>query len=221
MQVHTDSYSTKLFSDNDQVGDLWGSIDWSITPVASITWSSTVPSSFKVRGITCRCWMTRDTSGSIRDLRVRQPSLSYSAGHQVVLTCWLSKPCHIAAWILCMRKGPVLGGWQPTQEYRREMMAGVWSHSRLGHEAHQAEWSYGAFLLHGTAWYGSLLRGFPLGTVPGTWYFFSTTSAEVPSDPYRYQNVTQLCWSPIGRRKSSILHHLTCDTRPIDPLDLN
>ncbi len=42
---------------------------------------------------------------------------------------------------------------------------------------------------HGTVRYGSLLGGFPLGTVPGTWYFFSTTSAEVPSDPYRYQNV--------------------------------
>ncbi len=47
---------------------------------------------------------------------------------------------------------------------------------------------------HGPIRYGSLLGGFPLGTVPGTWYFFSTTSAEVPSDPYRYQNVTcKLC----------------------------
>ncbi len=43
---------------------------------------------------------------------------------------------------------------------------------------------------HGTVRYGSLLGGFLLGTVPGTWYFFSTTSAEVPSVPYRYQNVT-------------------------------
>ncbi len=50
--------------------------------------------------------------------------------------------------------------------------------------------SYGAFSLHGTVQYGSLLGGFPLGTVPGTWYFFSTTSAEVPIDVYRYQNVT-------------------------------
>ncbi len=51
-----------------------------------------------------------------------------------------------------------------------------------------------AFPLHGTARYGSLLGGFPLGTVPGTWYFFSTTSAGVPSDPYRYQNMTcKLC----------------------------
>ncbi len=34
--------------------------------------------------------------------------------------------------------------------------------------------------------------GVPLGTVPGT--FFSTTSAEVPSDLYRYQNVMcKLC----------------------------
>ncbi len=63
--------------------------------------------------------------------------------------------------------------------------------------------------------YGSLLGGFPLGTVPGTWYFFSTTSAEVPSEPYRYQNVTcKLCWSLIGRRKSSLLRQWTCDTRP-------
>ncbi len=47
---------------------------------------------------------------------------------------------------------------------------------------------------HGMVRYGSLLGGFPLGTVPGTWYFFSTTSAEVPSEPYRYQNVTcKLC----------------------------
>ncbi len=72
---------------------------------------------------------------------------------------------------------------------------------------------------HGTVRYGSLLGGFPLGTVPGTWYFFSTTSAGVPSDPYRYQNVTcKLYWSLIGRR--SLLRHWTCDTRP-DPLDLN
>ncbi len=43
----------------------------------------------------------------------------------------------------------------------------------------------------GTVWYGSVLEGFPLGTVHGTWYFFfSTTSTEVPSEPYRYQNVT-------------------------------
>ncbi len=40
---------------------------------------------------------------------------------------------------------------------------------------------------HGTVQYGSLLGGFPLSTVPGT--FFSTTSAKVQSDPYRYQNV--------------------------------
>ncbi len=75
---------------------------------------------------------------------------------------------------------------------------------------------------HGTVRCGSLLGGFPLGTVPGTWYFFSTTSAEVPSDPYRYQNVTcKLCWSLIGRRESFLLRHWTCDMRPIDPLDLN
>ncbi len=68
---------------------------------------------------------------------------------------------------------------------------------------------------HGTVRYGSLLGFFPLGTVPGTWYFFSTTSVEVPCEPYRYQNVTcKLYWSLIGRRKSSLLRHWTCDTRP-------
>jgi len=68
---------------------------------------------------------------------------------------------------------------------------------------------------HGTVQYGSLLGGFPLGTVPGTWYFFSTTSAGVPSDRYRYQNVTcKLYWSLIGRRESSLLRHWTCNTRP-------
>ncbi len=75
---------------------------------------------------------------------------------------------------------------------------------------------------HGTVQYGSFLGGFPLGTVSGIWYFFSTTSAVVPSDPYRYQNVTcKLCWSLTGRRESPLLRHWTCDMRPIDLLDLN
>ncbi len=69
--------------------------------------------------------------------------------------------------------------------------------------AQQKHVLFGTFPLHGTARYGSLLGGFPLGTVPGT--FFSTTSVEVPSEPYRYQNVTcKLCWSLLGRRKSSL-----------------
>ncbi len=75
---------------------------------------------------------------------------------------------------------------------------------------------------HGTVQYGWLLGVFHWVQylVPGT--FFSTTSAEVPSDPYRYQNVTcKLCWSLIGWRESSLLRHWTCDMRPnIDPLDL-
>ncbi len=83
--------------------------------------------------------------------------------------------------------------------------------------------TYGAFPLHGTARYGSVrftFGGFSTGYC--TWYFFSTTSAEVPSEPYRYQNVTcKLYWSLFGRRESSLLHHWTCDMRPIDPLDLN
>ncbi len=63
-----------------------------------------------------------------------------------------------------------------------------------------------------TAWYSSLLRGFPLGTVPGTFL--------VPPWP-RFQairTVTKM-WREtplIGRRKSSLLRQ-TCDTRPNRP----
>ncbi len=72
---------------------------------------------------------------------------------------------------------------------------------------------------YGSVWF--TFGGFSTGY--STWYFFSTTSAGVPSNPYHYQNVTcKLYWSLIGWRKSSLLHHRTCDTRPnIDPLDLN
>ncbi len=82
----------------------------------------------------------------------------------------------------------------------------------------------GAFPLHGTVRYGSVrftFAGFSTGYC--TWYFFSTTSDGVPSDAYRYLNMTcKLYWSLIGRRKSSLLRHWTCVTRPnIDPLDLN
>ncbi len=55
--------------------------------------------------------------------------------------------------------------------------------------------TYGAFPLHGTARYGSVRFTFGgVSTGYCTWYFFSTTSAEVPSEPYHYQNVTcELC----------------------------
>ncbi len=84
--------------------------------------------------------------------------------------------------------------------------------------------SNGAFPLHGTArfgWVRFTFGGFSTGY--STWYFFSTTLAGVPSDAYRYQNVTsKLYWSLIGRRESSLLRHWTCDTRPnIYPPDLN
>ncbi len=71
---------------------------------------------------------------------------------------------------------------------------------------------YGAFSLHGTARYSSLLGGFHCVQylVPGT--FFSTTSAEVPSEPYRYQNVT--C-----KLITDSLWIVARDTT--DPLDLN
>ncbi len=84
----------------------------------------------------------------------------------------------------------------------------------------------GAFPLHGTVRYGSVrftFGGFSTGY--STWYLvlFITTLAEVPSDPYRYQNVTcKLYWSLIGWRKLSLPRQWTCDKRAnIDPLDLN
>ncbi len=43
----------------------------------------------------------------------------------------------------------------------------------------------------------------------------SPAVSSLPSEPYRYQNVTcKLYWSLIGRRESSLLRHWTCDTRP-------
>ncbi len=50
----------------------------------------------------------------------------------------------------------------------------------LGNLEILASWKNGTYVVlfhrmvrHGTVQYGSLLGGFPLGTVPGTWYFFS------------------------------------------------
>ncbi len=77
--------------------------------------------------------------------------------------------------------------------WRKLQLVSDWINLLGDGEGTNVSGTYGAFPLHGTARYGSVrftFGGFPLGTVPGTWYFFSTTSAEVPSDPYRYQNVT-------------------------------
>ncbi len=76
---------------------------------------------------------------------------------------------------------------------------------------------YGAFPLHG----GSLLGGFPLGTVPGTWYFFSTTSVEVLK---RYQNVVNSAdhWLA-GENRHYCVTELATRDPPLQPypLDLN
>ncbi len=58
--------------------------------------------------------------------------------------------------------------------------------------------AFGAFPLHGTVRFSTVHF---LGVFHWEQFFFCTTSAEVPSDPYRYQN-------------------MSCGTRPnIDPLD--
>ncbi len=89
---------------------------------------------------------------------------------------------------------------------------------------------YGAFPLHGTARYGtvrygSLLGGFPLGTVPGTWYFFSTTSVEVPSSrtvtkTWRVNSADH--WMAGENRHYCVTELATRDPPlPLYPLDLN
>ncbi len=78
---------------------------------------------------------------------------------------------------------------------------------------------------HGTVRYGSLLGGFPQGTVPGTWYFFSTTSVEVPSS----RTVTKM-WRVnsadhwlAGENRHYCVNELATRDPPLqpDPLDLN
>ncbi len=95
-----------------------------------------------------------------------------------------------------------------------------WRRRKCRGESKRKHWSlimalFHCMVRHGTVRYGSLLGGFPLGTVPGTWYFFSTTSVEVPCEPVPLpKRDVKLCWSLIGLRKSSLLRHWTCDTRP-------
>ncbi len=72
-----------------------------------------------------------------------------------------------------------------------------------------------------TACYGTVrfTFGVPLGTVPGTWYFFQYHLDWGTIEPYRYQNMTcKLCWSLIGQRESSLptllnLQHQTQQTQ--------
>ncbi len=87
----------------------------------------------------------------------------------------------------------------------------------------------GAFPLHGTARYGTVrftFGGFPLGTVPGTWYFFSTTSVEVPSSrtvtkTWRVNTADHwLAWE--NRHYYCVTELATRDPPlPLYPLDLN
>ncbi len=78
---------------------------------------------------------------------------------------------------------------------------------------------------HGTVRYGSLLGGFPLGTVPGTWYFFSTTSVEVPSSrtvtkTWRVNSADH--WLAGENRHYCVTELATRDPPlPLYPLDLN
>ncbi len=82
---------------------------------------------------------------------------------------------------------------------------------------------------HGTVRYGSLLGGFPLGTVPGTWYFFSTFL--VPPQP-RFQAIRTITktWRVnsadhwlAGENSHYCVTELATWDPPLqpDPLDLN
>ncbi len=73
-----------------------------------------------------------------------------------------------------------------------------------------------------TAWYGTVhfWGGFPLGTVPGTFLVLPRPRFQAIRTITKTWRVNY--WSLTGRRKSSLLRHWTCDTRPnIAPLDLN
>ncbi len=73
---------------------------------------------------------------------------------------------------------------------------------------------------HGTVRYGSLLGGFPLGTVPGTFLVPPRPGFQAIRTVTKTWHVTSADhW--LAGKKSSLLRHWTCDTRPIDPLDLN
>ncbi len=80
-------------------------------------------------------------------------------------------------------------------------------------------------LFHCMVRHGSLLGGFPLGTVPGTWYFFSTTSVEVPSSrtvtkTWRVNSADH--WMA-GENRHYCVTELATRDPPLqpDPLDLN
>ncbi len=89
----------------------------------------------------------------------------------------------------------------------------------------QLQWSVqkmGIFWRFSTAWYGMVRYGtvhfwgvfhWVLYLVPDT--FLVPLRSRFHASRYRYQNVTcKLCWSLNGRRKSALLRHWTCDTRP-------
>ncbi len=86
---------------------------------------------------------------------------------------------------------------------------------------------YGAFPLHGTARYGSLLGGFPLSTVPGTWYFFSTFLVPPRLGFQAIRTVTKT-WRVnstdhwlAGENHHYCITELATLVPTIDPLDLN
>ncbi len=93
----------------------------------------------------------------------------------------------------------------------------VWERERRSHLSTSAIiWRFS------TAWYGTVRYGtvhfwgvfhWVLYLVPDT--FLVPLRSRFHASRYRYQNVTcKLCWSLNGRRKSSLLRHWTCDTRP-------
>ncbi len=99
----------------------------------------------------------------------------------------------------------------------------IWIHTEGRYEPLMA--LFHCMVRHGTVRYGSLLGGFPLGTVPGTWYFFSTTSVEVPSSrtvtkTWRVNSADH--WMAGENRHYCVTELATRDPPlPLYPLDLN
>ncbi len=102
---------------------------------------------------------------------------------------------------------------------------GIWVDTAINRTDKTLMALFHCMVRHGTVRYGSLLGGFPLGTVPGTWYFFSTTSVEVPSSrtvtkTWRVNSADH--WMAGENRHYCVTELATRDPPlPLYPLDLN
>ncbi len=147
-----------------------------------------------------------------------QCGLWNSAYHQSQLQgSWL---CLKELWLMCWI---VMKRWV-CWNHKQFCLSKVELKVMVLHPAINVYWRFST-AWYGTVRYGSLLGGFPLGTVPGTWYFFSTTSVEVPSSrtvtkTWRVNSADH--WLAWENRHYCVTELATRDPPlPLYPLDLN